>query len=70
MIYSVDNDGVMQGYDLSLYQSISSCIYVPHILCGGASGIEDIKTLFDEVGGGECCRGSMFVYHGKHKKQY
>jgi len=66
LINSIDNDGVMNGYDLDIIKKISKALSIPVIACGGASNLEDMKQA-KEVGASAVGAGSMFVYHGIHK---
>lgn len=42
LINSIDNDGMMQGYDLELLQLTLSNCNIPVIICGGAGNFEDL----------------------------
>lgn len=64
---SIDRDGTMRGYDIPLIRSISSCIEIPLIACGGASNLNDMKRVIIEGGASAAAAGSMFVFHGIHK---
>lgn len=66
-INSIDNDGMMQGYDLELVKSITEAVDVPVIACGGASGIKDLKEVIQNAGAHAAAGGSMFVYYGRLK---
>jgi imidazole glycerol-phosphate synthase subunit HisF len=66
-INSVDNDGMMKGYDLVLVGKITDAVDVPVIACGGAGAIEDIEKVISEGHASAAAAGSMFVFHGKHK---
>ena len=67
VINSIDNDGVMKGYDLELLQVIKSNLNIPIISLGGAGKLEDIKQAFEisRVDAAAC--GSLFVYQGALK---
>lgn len=66
MVYSVNNDGVCSGYDLSLIEEVSNAVNIPVIACGGAGKIEDFKLAVD-AGASAVAAGSQFVFVGKHK---
>ena len=66
IINSIDNDGVMQGYDLAIIKEIATQLTIPVIACGGAGNLEDFNKA-KEVGAHGCAAGSMFVYNGIHK---
>lgn len=67
LINSVDQDGMMKGYDIELVKSVSSAVGIPVTACGGAGGIGDLKTVLKEGGAHAAAGGSMFVYYGKLK---
>lgn len=64
---SIDNDGMMQGYDLQLVQSVVKAVNIPVVACGGAGGISDLKKVLKEGGAHAAAGGSMFVYYGRLK---
>lgn len=66
IVNSIDNDGVMKGYDLNIIQGVANALSVPVVACGGAGKLDDfIKAK--EIGAHGCAAGSMFVYNGIHK---
>jgi imidazole glycerol-phosphate synthase subunit HisF len=67
IIQSVDNDGVMKGYDTKLYERLSREINIPIIALGGAKDVNDMETLWNSSAVNSFCAGSMFVYYGKMK---
>jgi cyclase len=42
MIYSVDKDGTMEGYDLDLVCQVSNAVKIPVIACGGAGTLQHL----------------------------
>lgn len=67
IINSIDKDGMMNGYDIQLIQSITNEVSIPVIACGGASGISDLKDALQNGGAHAAAGGSMFVYYGRLK---
>ncbi len=67
VINSIDNDGSMKGYDLSLIEKIKPMIKVPMTVLGGAGSLEDIKSLISKYGIIGCAAGSLFVFKGKYR---
>ena len=67
IINSIDNDGVMRGYDLNIIKIIKRSVSVPVTLIGGAGSINDIKKLVDEFHIVGAAAGSLFVFQGKYK---
>ncbi len=66
ILQSIENDGMMTGYDLDFIKKISSIVNVPIIALGGASNLNDIRKAH-EAGASAVAAGSMFIFHGKHK---
>ncbi|MEV9616110.1 AglZ/HisF2 family acetamidino modification protein [Aliarcobacter butzleri] len=67
VLNSIDNDGVMKGYDLSLIEKIKPLIHVPLTILGGAGTLDDIRKLIKKFGIVGCSAGSLFVFKGKYK---
>lgn len=67
VINSIDQDGMMKGYDMNLVDSIRSVITIPLTVLGGAGSIEDIGALVREHGIIGAAAGSLFVFKGKYK---
>ncbi len=67
IINSVDRDGGMQGYDITLVKSIVESVKIPVTAIGGAGGINDLKKVLHEGHAHAAAGGSMFVYYGKLK---
>ncbi len=62
---SVDRDGMMVGYDLSLIRRVVQQVNVPVIACGGAGTIAHLSAAIQEGGASAVAAGSMFVFHGR-----
>jgi cyclase len=67
VINSIDNDGVMKGYDLSLIASIRESINIPLTILGGAGSLEDIGELISKYNIIGAAAGSLFVFKGKYR---
>ncbi|MDN3545731.1 MAG: AglZ/HisF2 family acetamidino modification protein [Roseateles asaccharophilus] len=67
MVYSVDRDGTMQGYDIALTRSVAQAVQVPVIACGGAGSLADMIQVIDEGHAASAAAGSLFVFQGKHR---
>lgn len=67
IINSIDNDGMMQGYDIESVREVSDAVSVPVIACGGAGGIGDLKKALVEGHAHAVAGGSMFVFYGRLK---
>lgn len=67
IINSIDQDGMMQGYDIELVKSVVEAVKVPVVAIGGAGGIKDLKKVLNEGNAHAAAGGSMFVYYGRLK---
>ena len=67
LINSIDNDGMMKGYDLDLIKNIKDKISIPLSVLGGAGSLEDIGYLIQQYGQLGACAGSMFVFKGVYR---
>lgn len=63
---SVDRDGMMVGYDLSVVRAVASAVDVPVVACGGAGTPQHMKEVI-AAGASAAAAGSLFVYHGRKK---
>ena len=67
VINSIDQDGVMKGYDFDLVDKIKPTLSVPLTVLGGAGSLTDIAELakkYPIIGAGA---GSLFVFKGRYK---
>jgi len=64
IIQSIENDGMMKGFDLQLIRRISEAVTIPVVALGGAGSIMDFKQAVNEGSASAVAAGSMFVYHG------
>ena len=67
VINSIDNDGVLKGYDLDLIDKVRNSISLPLTVLGGAGNLEDIGGLIQKYGIIGAGAGSLFVFKGKYK---
>jgi imidazole glycerol-phosphate synthase subunit HisF len=66
-INSVDLDGTMTGYDITLLEEICKSVSIPVVACGGAGRVSDLRDVLQKAKVDAVAAGSMFVFHGKHK---
>lgn len=64
IIQSIENDGVMQGYDIELIKSISTAVSIPVVALGGAGKKEDLIDAYKNGCANGLAAGSLFVYQG------
>ena len=67
VINSIDNDGVMKGYDLNLVDKIRNATSLPLTVLGGAGSLGDVGALIKKHGLVGAAVGSLFVFKGVYK---
>jgi cyclase len=67
VVNSIDCDGKMQGYDLSLIDLVREATDVPMTVLGGAGSYEDLKSVVSKYKIIGVAAGSLFVFKGKYK---
>lgn len=67
VINSIDEDGMMNGYDLKLIEQIRNSTALPLTVVGGAGSLNDIQTLINKFGIIGASAGSLFVFKGVYK---
>jgi cyclase len=67
VINSIDNDGVMKGFDFNLIDRIRDVVSLPITVMGGAGKLEDIGKVIERYGIIGAAAGSLFVFKGVYK---
>lgn len=67
IINSVDQDGVMSGYDIKLFSMVSNLVTIPVVALGGAGSLQHMRELLAATTVSAVAAGSMFVFYGKHR---
>ncbi len=67
LLYSIDKDGTMSGFDINLVKQVSEKVSIPVVACGGAGTVADFSAALRDGGAAAVSAGSMFVFYGKHK---
>ena len=67
VVNSIDNDGMMKGYDLELAALIRAAVSVPITVLGGAGSLKDIGELIGKFGTIGAAAGSFFVFKGVYR---
>ena len=66
-VNSIDHDGTMAGYDISLLRSVSEAVTIPVVALGGAGKMEDFKEAVDQGCVSAVAAGSFFIYKGARR---
>jgi len=64
IINSIDNDGVMGGYDLTLASKVRKAVDIPISFLGGAGNLKHMGDLIKLCGVVGVAAGSFFVFKG------
>lgn len=67
VVNSIDNDGVMGGYDEDLIAAVRHAVNLPITALGGAGSQDDIARLINRFGAIGAAAGSLFVFKGKYR---
>ena len=67
VVNSIDNDGMMSGYDNELVELIRKKVSMPITVLGGAGKIDDIQKLIKKFKVIGAAAGSLFVFKGKYR---
>ena len=67
VINSIDQDGMMKGYDMNLIDKVREKISLPLTVLGGAGSLEDIEKVIKKHKIIGVAAGSLFVFKGVYK---
>jgi len=67
VVNSIDNDGRMGGYDLTLAKIVRDATTIPLTFLGGAASLDDIRQLISTCGVVGAAAGSLFVFKGPYR---
>lgn len=67
VINSVDQDGMMTGYDHKLIDSVKEVLTIPVTVMGGAGNLSDMGEIIRKHSVIGVAAGSMFVFKGKYR---
>lgn len=59
---SIDNDGMMNGYDIDLIRSVADAVSIPVIASGGVGSLEDLKKGIVEGHASAVAAASIFHF--------
>lgn len=67
VINSIDQDGMMTGYDTKLIDAVRDAVSIPVTVMGGAGKMEDMGAIIRKHSVIGVAAGSMFVFKGKYR---
>lgn len=67
VLNSIDNDGIMKGYDYKLIDIVQHLISIPLTVLGGAGSLQDVGNLINKYGAIGAAAGSLFVFKGIYR---
>lgn len=67
VVNSIDNDGIMKGFDFSIIDKIRQAITIPMTVLGGAGSLKDISKVIEKYKIIGISAGSLFVFKGIYK---
>jgi imidazole glycerol-phosphate synthase subunit HisF len=67
VVNSIDRDGEMRGYDMTLADKIRKATSLPLTILGGAGSLDDIGGLIQKYRVIGASAGSLFVFKGVYK---
>ncbi len=67
IINTIDQDGVMKGYDMTLIDKVRERTSLPITVLGGAGSLDDIGKVINKHGVIGIAAGSLFVFKGVYK---
>jgi imidazole glycerol-phosphate synthase subunit HisF len=67
VVNSIDQDGLMKGYDFELARLVREAVSLPITVLGGAGSLKDIGALIEKFGIIGAAAGSLFVFKGVYR---
>ena len=58
----IDNDGMMEGYDLLMAKKVAAAVDIPVVVCGGAGNFMHLVELFKETQASASACASIFHF--------
>ena len=62
LLYSIDRDGMMEGYDMELLEHVAKNVSCPVIACGGVGSLDDFVQIFKKTKVSAVSAGSIFHF--------
>jgi len=67
IVQSIENDGMMNGYDLATIRRVSEQVSIPVVALGGAGSLEHLRQAYIEAHATGLAAGSLFVFQGPRR---
>ncbi|MGD9562032.1 MAG: AglZ/HisF2 family acetamidino modification protein [Pyrinomonadaceae bacterium] len=67
VLQSIDNDGLMTGFDTEMIRQVNRELTIPVVALGGAGHLSDFEDLYAATPVNAIASGSFFVFQGKHR---
>ena len=67
VLNSIDNDGMMKGYNLEAAEALRKAVNVPITILGGAGSLDHMQQVINKCGVVGVSAGSFFVFKGPYK---
>lgn len=67
VVNSIDNDGVMKGFDMALIAQVRSAVDIPITVIGGCANLSDVGKVIETFGILGVAAGSMFLFKGIYR---
>ena len=64
---SIDRDGTMAGYDISLVRSVADAVRIPVIACGGAGSVAHLAEAVYDGHASAVAAGAFFLFYGRRR---
>lgn len=67
VLNSIEHDGRMKGYDISLARKLRETVHIPITILGGAGSLDDMRSVVAACGVVGVAAGSFFVFKGTYR---
>lgn len=67
VLNSIEHDGRMKGYDITLARKLRETVHIPITILGGAGSLDDMRSVVAACGVVGVAAGSFFVFKGPYR---